>query len=251
VPGPSTPPAFDASHAPAVRGRNRASSISFDLNPFKRLQRALEDDHAHALESADEHAYGLVADDEAGPDDGSSPWRQGFDKEEVRRALGELLFHVEGLVRAPLSARLPDCSCPLTMADISPSQTTRLHAALSRQLETEHELKIARTSWRLGCFPVVPDHAFLVLPGSNLMLTEANVEMLEESIRRGGQFGCVRLRPLEPCGVLLALIPQKYEQPSHDAADATQGWPAATSGDPDVKHPRRALVSGTALAPAA
>lgn len=114
-PPAAQPPApFDPSHAPAVRGRTRASSISFDLGPFKRLHRALEADHAHALDhpDADEGgaAYGGVAADEGGldddddDDDGGNPWQRGFDREEVRRALGELLFHVEGLVRLR-------CSC--------------------------------------------------------------------------------------------------------------------------------------------
>lgn len=96
---PSPPPpsdAFDLSHTPAVKGRNRASSISFDLGPFKALLRSLQADHdqleRRRSDGADDY------DGEEGRGD-ANPWEKGFDKEEVRSSLAELLLHVEGLVR--------------------------------------------------------------------------------------------------------------------------------------------------------
>lgn len=102
--GPFSPPhpppsdAFDPSQTPAVKGRNRASSISFDLGPFKALLRSLQADHdqleRRRSEGADDN------DGEEGGREGVNPWEKGFDKEEVRSSLAELLLHVEGLVRS-------------------------------------------------------------------------------------------------------------------------------------------------------
>ncbi|CED82070.1 GDPGTP exchange factor Sec2p [Phaffia rhodozyma] len=99
--------------------RNRASSLSFDLAPFRLLLSSLQDNTV------------------------SPPTSHTYNKQEISHALGALVEHVDGL-------------------------TARLHASLAKQLDTDHQLKVAR---------------------SNLFLVESNMEMMEEAMRRGGEFG--------------------------------------------------------------
>ena len=74
-------------------------------------------------------------------------------------------------------------------------QTVRLHTSLAKQLETDHQLTIARESFHISyefsfleSSPVDFSPPSCFLPESNLVMQEANAEMLEEALRRGGEF---------------------------------------------------------------